>query len=82
MKKRALYLYHRPDATDTLHWRRSCPRCQGGPAKSRVIVIGQDWQEAENLLDAPPSRVIERALSTFHGRVCRECVPENVLARL
>jgi hypothetical protein len=44
-----------------------------------VIAIGSDWQEAENLVDAPPSLVVARALETFYGRVC---FPPAVLERL
>jgi hypothetical protein len=82
MKKGTLWVFRRPGASATVHWVRSCRRARSAPQGSRMIPLDAEWQQIENLTDAPPSTVVARAQEMFAARVCVECVPESVLERL
>src|SRR5207249_885331 len=82
MKKRTLWVFHRPGASATVHWVRNCRRTRGSHDGSRMIELDAEWQELEKLSDAPPSAVVARAQAMWAARVCVECVPEAVLERL
>jgi hypothetical protein len=47
-----------------------------------MISLDSQWQEEENLTNAPPSTVVARAQQMFAARACVECIPETVLDRL
>ena len=82
VKKGTLWIYHCPGTSAIVHWYKTCPRSRGGPPGSRMIELDAEWQESENLTDAPPSVVVARAQAMFAARVCTACIPQPVLDRL